>query len=163
MKKKFVLAAFVALIKIFSAQAYAGFGAQIGLNSGKPFFPFASATFRTTKSPWVFSADLNLKDADFYLQANADDWFVNRYIVYPLSFYVFWGISGGTKIDDGWRISTGARLGAGFDLFVLHDVLEFYLQGAWNPDIGMEKNDGMEFYFKPLRFPVAAGFRCFIK
>lgn len=157
-KKNFLALCFIALTGISASSALAGFGAHVGINLGQPSFSFMSATVRTSKSPWVISIDNTFDDLHFAI--NADNWFINKFAVYPVSFFAFWGISGSLQLRNNFHIGTGARLGLGLNWFVLErKSLELYVQGAWNPCIGIEDDGGIGFMFRPLCFPVSTGAR----
>lgn len=158
LKKNALALLFAALTGISSASALAGFGAHAGINLGEPSFTFLSATVRTSISPWVLSIDNNFDDMHFSI--NADNWFINKFAVYPVTFFAFWGISGSLQLRNNFHIATGARLGIGLNWFILeHKNLELYVQGAWNPSIGIEDDGGIGLLFRPLSFPVSSGAR----
>ena len=155
LKRIFTALAF-AFLCAWQAPARIGIGAQAGINLGEPDFIFFSATVKSTKSPWAFSLDADIGSMQFAL--NADDWFIHKDLAYPLSGFVFWGISGTLQIKDDFHIGTGARLGAGLSL-LLFGHLEIYAQGAWNPSLGIECSDRIRLMLRPLCFPVSSGAR----
>ena len=164
MKGKRLTAALLLALGAASCFGYVALGAQGGYSAAQEGFGFASVTATTDGSPWVFSLDWGWEDA--HLAFNADDWFVHHWIAYPLAFFVFWGISGDVQLEGDFHATTGARVGIGADVFLFRKRnVELYAQGAWNPCIGVEVDDGDDvgLLFLPLCFPVSAGVRFWFK
>ncbi len=161
-KKKALLAVFLSFFVIPSSFALSGIGVQIGTNLGDPLFGFASATVKSDAIPWVFSLDCDFKH--LYFQANGDNCFVDKYIAYPLSVYLFWGISASIQTKEDFLLATGSRAGIGLSVFSPKSrFIEGYIQASWNPSIGIEYDDYFKFLFRPLCFPCSAGIRFWLK
>ncbi len=124
----------------------------------RPYFREShNITLRTDESPWCFAANVWLFDSAFVV--TADNWFVNEPLYKAVNYYLFWGISGGVGFND-FSAGTGARAGGGIDWFLLDNKnLELYWQGAWNPYLGLESNDGLKPFIRPLCFIFSTGAR----
>ncbi|MBQ6058393.1 MAG: hypothetical protein IJJ70_08355 [Treponema sp.] len=149
-----LLAVFVTLTGLASADI--GLGGAFGFDLGFDTPVFAAATVRFDTMPWVLYA--NYYSSEARVDAVADNWFINEHLTGVLDWYAFWGISASTGFADGFELTTGARIGAGLDWFILDQrQLEFFVQAAYNPRIGVNFDDG--FAFVPLCFPLSTGAR----
>ncbi len=164
-RRLFLLAAVLALAPGFLFADFA-VGAQASFDVD--FFadnyigrPPLSVSIRSDESPWCLAASVFPFDKD--VSVTADNWFVNESLSRPLSWYALWGISAGAGFDS-FSVGTGARLGLGLDLLLLENKkLELYWQLAWNPYFGIEDDDGLELFIRPLVFPFATGARWWIR
>ncbi len=147
------------LILLLGTNCFAEFGAGglYGINTGPDFDYYVAATIRSDESPWCLNATMFTNSGE--LHATADNWFIYKPVTEPLSWYCFWGISGGTSIDY-FEMTTGARFGVGLDWFVLEKRnLEFFCQYCWNPYFGFSHDGEWEGVFKPFCFPFTSGAR----
>ena len=176
MKKISAVLIFFLLIA-FSASAKIGLGMQgdLFLHSELPSstdFSFKdgdirsfigdSLTFASTHTPWVFA--LQVKGSPWYVGFTADNWFVYKTISRFADYYLFWGVSGGMEVEGVYGLNTGARAGAGVNVFLAERHLELYAQAAWNPYFGvnLRRGDGDLFFVRPIHFPVNVGLRVWL-
>lgn len=82
-------------------------------------------------------------------------WIGNPVISKPLRWYYGWGVAGSIGFGDPVGLSAGLRVLAGLNFKVLDNVLEFYLQAAWQPTIIILPEIGFNVFY----FPVVGGFR----
>lgn len=116
---------------------------------------------RSDMSPWGLEAHWNFNERSLALFL--DDWWICKRLNSMLNFYTFWGLSFGLKFENEFYAQTGPRLGLGIDVFLFKNrSLEFYVQGAWNPSLGMNydrDDEKYSFRFVPSSFPVNSGIR----
>ncbi|MDE6349714.1 MAG: hypothetical protein K2K67_01765, partial [Treponemataceae bacterium] len=111
--------------------------------------------------PWVFA--VHLKGDPWYAGVTADNWFVYKAFGRDVAWFLFWGISAGMELEGTFGVDTGARAGAGVNVFLARRHLELYAQLAWNPSVGVYlRHDGDIFFIRPLSFPLHAGFRVWL-
>lgn len=140
-----------------SAFAEYGVGGQVGFNAGPYYDNFMSATARSDESPWCLS--VNAEPFGNYISVTADNWFINERLTGIVDWYAFWGISAGTGWND-FNLTTGARIGAGLDWFVMDKrQLELFCQACWNPYLGIEHSGDWDPLIRPLNFPLSTGAR----
>ena len=135
-----------------------GVGGLLGFDFGTKSGSFEAATVRWDTNPWCFSANFYPFKNKF--SATSDNWFINEKFSGILDYYCFWGISAMLGFSDNFDLTTGARIGAGLDWFVLDKrELEFFVQGAWNPYLGFGIGNDFDLIFVPLNFPISTGAR----
>ena len=161
--KKRLLAIFAALAIAGTSSAFAwGIGAQGGASVGSASVGGAAVTFKTDDLDWVFAADFGFGSDHFDIGVTADYWLGNPEIAGWGwgSFNWFYGVGAAANLrlsDNSYGgFGVGLRALAGLDLFVLDDHLEFYIQAAWQPMIGVWDGD---FGFALANFPLNGGFR----
>ena len=161
------------LLALASAAAHTGLGVQGGLSLRSSLPDSDEFTFRdgavrpylaaglsaaSSRSPWVFA--LQLRTKPWYVGVTADNWFVYKSFGRDCAWYLFWGISGGAELEGAFGVDTGARAGAGANVFLARRRLELYAQAAWNPSFGVYlKGGGDVLFVRPLSFPLDAGLR----
>ena len=162
MKKLFTVLS--VLFVLGTANVFAtGLGAQFGGNvtEGGNFGTGAAITFKLDKVPCVFAADLAFGSNYFAGGLTADWWLANPKIEGTWGYYYGIGVGGsvGFANSNYAGLSIGPRALIGTNIFLLDRVLEFYLQGAWQPTINIAAGDGANVNFSWVNFPVALGFR----
>lgn len=164
------------LFAVVPAAARVGMGAQgdLFLASGVPAsdsftfkdgavrpFVGGALTVASDRSPWVFA--VHLKGDPWYAGVTADNWFVYKAFGRDVAWFLFWGISAGMELEGTFGVDTGARAGAGVNVFLARRHLELYAQLAWNPSVGVYlRHDDDLFFVRPLSFPLHAGFRVWL-
>lgn len=121
-----------------------------------------SVSLRQDTQPWSFA--VNLHPYKNKISVFADNWFISENITGLLDYFVLWGVSGEfRKENELLEISTGCRFGAGLDFMFFKRHLELYFQAVWNPYFGLKKEKSdYDPLFRPLSFPVTAGFRFWV-
>lgn len=157
------LTTIIAVLVVFStASVFAfGIGAQAGYLAGSNGWDGA-ITFKLDSTPWVFAVNAGGGKGHLRIAGTADMWLGNPNLAGPFNWYYGWGLAAGVNIVDqgGLGLYLGARLPVlGINVFVLDGFLEFYLQGAWQPGVGIFFGNDVTFGFDWLSFPINLGFR----
>jgi hypothetical protein len=156
--RKLILAAALIILGVVSASAKTGFGIQGNFNADSSLNYGAAITFKLNKSPWVFAADAGFKPVSVGI--TADNWITNKGFSGPFAYYLFWGVSGGIQFSDPFAANFGGRVGGGINCFLSDRTLELYLQGAWNPYLGIYLgSDDSGTFGELMCFPCAFGAR----
>jgi hypothetical protein len=159
MRKKLFATVLLAVVLGSSSLFAFGIGLQGGFIAGNAGYGNGAVTFKLDDMPWIFAANASFGD-HLGFGITADNWLANKELAAPLKYYYGWGLAGSVFLSDGWQtLFAGGRALAGVNLFVLDDVLEFYLQVAWQPGISVYIGDKSGLDPVLFSFPGAFGFR----
>ncbi len=155
--KKALMLAMIVVIGTTSLFAF-GIGAQGGtnLNGGGGN---AAITFKLDKSPWIFAADGVFVSNYISLGVTADNWLASKKISGALGYFYGWGVAGNIGFGDPLSLGIAARLVGGLNIMLLNNLLELYVQVAWQPRLAILPSVG----FGLWNFPLQAGFRFWLK
>lgn len=167
MKKRILTVLLILMIFCFHANAGTGIGAQLGVIP--PLFNIdaaqtISATIKTDRIPFVFSAKIQLEDKKFSGAGfTSDMWLANPIIGHSIiHFYYGPGLTilYFPKIDrdDYFQVAqlfAATRFVTGINCF-LTDFSEIYAQAAVEPGVVFHEKDGVKFR---ILFPIEAGIR----
>lgn len=169
MKRKFLMI-FLSFLCTFS-YASLGIGTHAGVNFSTDQDTFVSLTIKPDTSPWC--SNINAHFSEVYKEKfeykntitfALDNWFINENLTDHLEYYILWGVSAGMYLKSmdefAYSIGTGCRFGLGVELLCINRHLELFLQGVWNPYVGVKLVDNnLEAMFVPVNFPCSFGFR----
>ena len=167
MKKRILTVLLILMIFCFHVNAGTGIGAQLGVIP--PLFNIdaaqtVSATIKTDRIPFVFSAKIQLEDKRFSGAGfTSDMWLANPIIGHSIiHFYYGPGLTVlyFPKIDrdDYFQVAqlfAATRFVTGINCF-LTDFSEIYAQAAVEPGVVFHEKDGVKFR---ILFPIEAGIR----
>ena len=158
MKKIAIIAALLMVFSVGSVFAV-GIGVQGGYVAGNAGYGSGAVTFKLD-SPWIFAVNADLYGNSWGVGLTMDNWIGNPVIEKPFRFFYGWGLAGSVALwETGTELFVGARAVAGLNCFVLDNVLEFYLQAAWQPGIVIGLHDNGGVLPSLWNFPLNAGFR----
>lgn len=151
-KKIIALLLVVALASTGAVFAKTGLGIQGGYTVGG--FGGAALTFKVDSLPCVFAADFYIGDS-FGLGLTADWWIQNPKIEGTWGWFYGVGLAGSLYLGNTIGLAVAPRALIGTNVFFIDNFLEFYLQGAWQPTLGILPSIS----FDLVSFPINAGIR----
>lgn len=159
MNKK-IIALTLALVVLGTGSVFAlGIGLQGGFDPSSVGTGSLAVTFKLDSAPWVFAVNGSFGD-HLGLGLTADMWRANKNLVGPLNYYYGWGLAGSLYFsENAVAMGAGFRILGGLNAFILDNFLEFYLQAAWQPNIGAVLSDSSGLSYSLFSFPADIGFR----